>query len=271
MVPRPELAARLIAAGVAGLCLLGAPVLFAQDRPLKDPFDNLVAAYPDALASHDDKVLRWKDGALMPLSDGVENKSFDALLRHSSVADQLRLPYPRGPLQQPPAVDSDPGRFRNTAFFAKMYGDCRHGEVMPHLVSVTWLPKTRLPNMGGHSIRITSVNGVDKQLRAVSEEIDALPETIKHAAYPIAGTYNCRAVADTGEPSPHSYGIAIDLNTAVSDYWFWRPHNDPIAYRNRMPEEIVAIFEKHGFIWGGKWYHFDTMHFEYRPELLPAP
>ncbi|MEJ2663631.1 MAG: M15 family metallopeptidase, partial [Spirochaetia bacterium] len=27
-------------------------------------------------------------------------------------------------------------------------------------------------------------------------------------------------------------------------------------------------FEKYGFIWGGKWYHYDTMHFEYRPELL---
>jgi hypothetical protein len=35
-----------------------------------------------------------------------------------------------------------------------------------------------------------------------------------------------------------------------------------------MPYEIVDIFEKQGFIWGGKWYHFDTMHFEYRPELL---
>jgi peptidoglycan LD-endopeptidase CwlK len=28
------------------------------------------------------------------------------------------------------------------------------------------------------------------------------------------------------------------------------------------------VFEKHGFIWGAKWYHYDTMHFEYRPELL---
>jgi hypothetical protein len=37
-----------------------------------------------------------------------------------------------------------------------------------------------------------------------------------------------------------------------------------------MPHEIVDIFERHGFIWGGKWYHYDTMHFEYRPELLPA-
>lgn len=263
MVPRTELAARLIATGVAGFCFLGATVLFAQDRPLKAAFDTLVAAYPSVLASHDDKMLRWQDGTIMPLSDGVENKPFDALLRQASIADQLRLPYPRGSLPQPPAVDSDPGRFRNTALFTKMYGDCRRGEVTPHLVSLAWLPKT-----WGKLIRITAINGVDQQLRAISEEIDALPGTIKHAAYPIAGTYNCRAVADTGQPSPHSYGIAIDLNTAMSDYWFWRPHNGPIAYRNRMPTEIVAIFGRHGFIWGGNWYHFDTMHFEYRPELL---
>jgi D-alanyl-D-alanine carboxypeptidase len=39
-------------------------------------------------------------------------------------------------------------------------------------------------------------------------------------------------------------------------------------YRNEIPLEIVHIFEKHGFIWGGKWYHYDTMHFEYRPEII---
>ena len=30
---------------------------------------------------------------------------------------------------------------------------------------------------------------------------------------------------------------------------------------------MVEILERHGFIAGGKWYHFDTMHNEYRPEL----
>ena len=40
------------------------------------------------------------------------------------------------------------------------------------------------------------------------------------------------------------------------------------VYTNRFPLEIVEIFERHGFIWGGKWYHFDTFHFEYRPELI---
>jgi hypothetical protein len=249
---------------VAGLAMLasGAPLL-AQDDQVRQALDNLVAAYPDALAGHDGKVLRWRDGTVMPVADGAESKTFPELLRHASIIDQFRIPYPRGPLDQPPAVDADPGRFRNAAFFAKMYGDCQMGQAAPRLASLAWLPKS-----WGKSIRITSLNGVDQQLRAVSAEIDALPEKIKRAAYPIAGTYNCRAVADTGEPSPHGYGIAIDLNTAVSDYWYWRPHDGPIVYRNRMPEEIVAIFEKHGFIWGGKWYHFDTMHFEFRPELL---
>jgi hypothetical protein len=65
----------------------------------------------------------------------------------------------------------------------------------------------------------------------------------------------------------HAYAAAIDLNTAFSDYWLWRKG----GYRNRIPYEIVEIFERHGFIWGGKWGHFDTMHFEYRPEFFDAP
>jgi hypothetical protein len=251
---------------VAIITLAAENSLFAQDDQLRPALDKLVAAYPNALAGHDAKLLRWRDGTVMPLSDGADSKTFPELLRHASIIDQFRVPYPRGPLVEPPAADADPGRFRNAAFFTKMYGDCQRDEVSPRLVSLTWLPKT-----WGKSIRVTSVNNVDAHLRAVSAEIDALPDKIKRAAYPIAGTYNCRAVADTGQPSPHSYGIAIDLNTAVSDYWYWRPHDGPIVYRNRMPEEIVAIFEKHGFIWGGKWYHFDTMHFEFRPELLAAP
>ena len=31
-----------------------------------------------------------------------------------------------------------------------------------------------------------------------------------------------------------------------------------------MPHGIIQIFEQNGFIWGGKWLHVDSMHFEYR-------
>jgi len=34
-----------------------------------------------------------------------------------------------------------------------------------------------------------------------------------------------------------------------------------------MPQSVVDAFERQGFIWGGKWNHYDTMHFEYRPEF----
>ncbi len=68
----------------------------------------------------------------------------------------------------------------------------------------------------------------------------------------------------------HSFGIAIDINVNHSNYWKWsnKTTADSIPYINKIPFEIVKIFEKHGFIWGGKWYHYDTMHFEYRPELM---
>jgi hypothetical protein len=125
-------------------------------------------------------------------------------------------------------------------------------------------------------VRITSVNGVDRQLDAVSRELDRLPATDLSFLYPIGGTYACRPVADTGQTSMHGWGAAIDINTKFSDYWLWRrgAADGMPAYANHIPPQIVAVFEKFGFIWGGRWAHFDTMHFEYRPELLgvtPAP
>jgi hypothetical protein len=35
-----------------------------------------------------------------------------------------------------------------------------------------------------------------------------------------------------------------------------------------MPPGIVEAFERQGFVWGGKWLYFDTMHFEFRPDIL---
>ena len=95
------------------------------------------------------------------------------------------------------------------------------------------------------------------------------PWRIRAYLYPVGGTYACRSVADTGQTSMHAWGAAIDINPAFSDYWRWhRPAGIVPAYVNRIPLNVVGAFERHGFIWGGRWKHFDTMHFEYRPELL---
>ena len=226
------------------------------------PMDALLLAYPDALAGFNGTDLIWRDGTHMPVDDSRPGKSLDEMIRAGSILDQMRLAYPRGAPLLPPI--EDPGRIRNVAFFNRMYGDCRTGEVTAKLVRVVWLPRT-----WGHSVTITSVNGVDHRLAAISRELDALPIEDRKYVYPPAGTYNCRNVADTGQTSMHAWGAAIDINTAYADYWLWhRTGGAAPAYVNRIPPEIVAIFERHGFIWGGRWAHFDTMHFEYRPELL---
>lgn len=221
--------------------------------------DALVRAYPEQLAGYDSAYLIWRDGTRMPLSDGQPQKSFEEMLRHGSILDQIRLRYPAGVSAAALIPHGDPGRVRNRAFFDKMYGDCWRGEVTPHLVPVDWLPRS-----WGRKVRVTSVNSIAARLAEVSEQLDALPASVKRYLYPLAGTYNCRTVADTGEPSMHSWGAAIDINATYAEYWLW-PRG---ASANALPGEIIEIFERHGFIWGGKWSHYDTMHFEYRPELV---
>ena len=69
--------------------------------------------------------------------------------------------------------------------------------------------------------------------------------------------------------SNHSFGTAIDLNVKKSAYWKWDPPAKLATFsRKDWPTELIEIFERHGFVWGGKWWHYDTMHFEYRPELI---
>ena len=229
--------------------------------------DILVKSYPDFLERHEGGVLVWKDGTRMPFDDGVRDKPFETLLDKPSLKDMFYAPYPLAADAAPPQLNIDPGRVRFEPFFAKMYGDCRKREVEKNLVDVVWLPRK-----WGKPIKVSKVNGVAAALEKVSAELDALPASFDKYLFPPAGTYNCRPIAGTTRLSAHGAAIAVDISTKHAHYWFWssRGKKGPIPYRNSIPPEIVAIFEKHGFIWGGKWYHYDTMHFEYRPEIIAA-
>jgi hypothetical protein len=245
------------------LLLIGLATV-APAAELSTLLDVLVAAYPDHLAQHTDTEVIWKDGTRMPVSDGRENKSFDALLNAPSIADQFMILYPLGTDLKAPGLNEDPGRIRYEPFFRKMYGDCRRREVEGHLTPVRWLP-----GRGGGTVMVTTVNSVADRLRAVARDLDALPTSVTRYLMPSAGTYNCRPIAGTDRLSMHAYGAAIDLNARFGDYWLWaNGKGGALTWKNRIPLEIVEVFERHGFIWGGKWYHFDTFHFEYRPEII---
>jgi hypothetical protein len=86
--------------------------------------------------------------------------------------------------------------------------------------------------------------------------------------YPANGTFNYRVISGTGRLSPHSYGIAIDLKSDKRDYWKWSSEKEGKTRLLQYPKELVEVFEKNNFVWGGKWGHFDILHFEYRPEII---
>ena len=230
-----------------------------------DPaLDALVAAYPDHLARYEGNDLIWKDGTRMPIADGRTGKSFQELLDQPDLKDQFAFPYPVGADVKQPAVNEDPGRIRFEPFFLKMYGDCRKGEVAKRLKPVAWLP-----SRGGGRLSVTGVNNVDERLAAVVKDLDTLPaETTKYLV-PSAGTYNCRVIRNTSRLSVHSFAAALDINNKQADYWeLLKDRTGALVWRNRVPGVIGEIFERHGFIWGAKWFHVDSMHFEYRPELI---
>jgi hypothetical protein len=92
------------------------------------------------------------------------------------------------------------------------------------------------------------------------------------------GVWNWRNVAATVSRSFHSYGTALDIQPAalrgLATYWQWTADQNPewymVPYSERWhpPDSAVKVFEAYGFCWGGKWPLFDTMHFEYRPEIM---
>ena len=228
--------------------------------------DVLAKAYPEFIAGGNNKTLVWRDGEQMVFDDGVTGKDFEALLNSPSIKDMFYAKYPLGTKLVPPGKDIDPGRVRNESFFDKMYGDCTKGGVKADLTSITWLPRK-----WGKPVSVTRVNGVDKHLGKVSAELDALPQKFDRYLSS-SGTFNCRMIAGTNRKSNHGSASAIDINAKFGSYWRWdRPDgNGRYKWQNKIPLEIVEIFEGNEFIWGGKWYHYDTLHFEYRPELIMA-
>jgi hypothetical protein len=236
----------------------------AVDEGFITDLDRLLKAYPDFLVSADGNELVWRDGTRMPFDDGIDDKDYETLLNQPDLEDQLRMAYARGRRYCVPERNWDPGRVHYEPFFLKMYGASPE-EVRRNLVTVSWLP-----NKVNKTLMITSVNGVNQKLQAVSEELDAMPHLHRYVDNP-SGTYNWRRIRGTERLSSHSFGIAIDINVKYANYWRWddpRQERFYLGYVNRIPLEIVEVFERHGFIWGGKWFHYDTMHFEYRPELL---
>lgn len=209
---------------------------------------SIQSAYPDFIKDVNGNMLHLHDGASIEVN--LSPSQLDALRQVEYLSDIDRL-------------NSDVSRIRLHALLQKMYGDSEE-RVKSNLVEISWLPQTV-----NKKVLITRVNGVHEKLQIVSDELERLPKKFKKFVVKLSGSFNWRTIADSSELSPHAYGIAIDINKKYANYWKWDENKaGGVSYRNRIPYEIIRIFERQGFVWGGRWLSYDTMHFEYRPEFI---
>jgi hypothetical protein len=189
------------------------------------------------------------DGTHLAYDDG-KTKSPEERLEHPDLHDMFAQRYAPGAIAAVTTPDWDPGRARVEPLFAALY---------PHKDVV------RLPFLDGEITVHARAKAAFLRVGQRLHELLAAQPSLKKFVHPLGGTLNVRKIAGTDRTSAHAWGIAIDLNPSLSSYWRWEKGG---GWRNQIPQPIVDAFEAEGFIWGGRWSHFDTMHFEWRPELV---
>ena len=89
-------------------------------KPADGKTNNFILKYPSVKAIKDNTVV-FADGSTLPYDD-QKQKTFDEKLENADIEDQLSQVYPAFAPIKDPALNDDPGRFRNDAFFQKLYG-----------------------------------------------------------------------------------------------------------------------------------------------------
>ena len=218
----------------------------------------LEAAYPGLQVNEDAGTVVMPSGAVLPLGDDA-GRPAPKRLADTTIAEQFAQLYP---LDFDPAHREAPwfdrGRARNEAFFRALWFETERAAAAS-LVAVTY---------SGAELRtrfsVTSAHCVAAQLQAAFDAIARHGDGMDVYFRSVGGGFNWRKIAGTDRLSTHSFGIAVDLNTALGGYWRWAGAREGAVgpFGNSYPEELVREMERHGFIWGGKWHHFDGMHFE---------
>ena len=161
---------------------------------------------------------------------------------------------------------------RSSHFYDALWRTHNREESWEHVKQIRFL---------GHSVLVhysilEKLSLVEEQILRESKTNAAVQQWINNLKDLEA--WNWRNIASSQSRSFHAYGAAIDLLPkslgGLETYWLWTAAKIPewwtVPYTRRFhpPNEVIRAFESLGFVWGGKWRFYDTMHFEYRPEIF---
>ncbi|KOA20806.1 hypothetical protein CLHOM_09490 [Clostridium homopropionicum DSM 5847] len=235
------------------------------DIIMKQDLLCIMIAYPDLIVkvekTIDDKVYLVTKGGSKLLYDDKKQKSPKDKLSYPDLQDMLETKYPLQRINRLMDEDHDPGRRRIYPLLKEVYGGSKE-KVQSNLVRV---------KVGYTYLDFNKNNKAAESLKNAMSEISGIIKdrgNIGACIFPPSGTFNYRLISGTNQLSAHAFGIAIDLKSDKRDYWKWASRQDGEKRMLSYPTEIVEVFEKNNFVWGGKWGHFDILHFEYRPEII---
>jgi hypothetical protein len=223
----------------------------------------IMMAYPGYIKDleKDDKenvYLIMKSGKKI-IYDDKKKKEFNEKLFNTDIQDMMEQVYPLNSIDKVMDKDVDPGRLRVYEILNEVYGNSK-SEVESNL---------KMADVGYRKFQFNGNNDASKSLeKAIKEAMSKKNPNISSCLFPFSGTFNYRNISGTNLRSPHSFAIAIDLARDRRDYWKWVDKSEGSSRIKSYPKELVKIFEKNNFVWGGKWSHFDILHFEYRPEII---
>lgn len=225
----------------------------------------LMMAYPEYITNiekgKDKKVYVVMKSGKRILYDDKREKSFNEKLNNADLQDMLEQIYPLTNNGKLMPQNFDPGRIRVYPLFKEVYGNSKQ-QVEKNLANV---------KSGYGYSSFNRNNKASEALQSAMKEIVNITGRNKatyNYVFPTMGTFNYRLISGTNQLSVHSFGIAIDFSTSKWDYWKWANREQGQKRLDLYPKEIVEVMERHNFVWGGKWGHFDIMHYEYRPELV---
>lgn len=224
----------------------------------------LMMAYNDEIkdieVSEDNYIYLVLNNNNKIIYDDKKEKNKNTKISNADLQDTLEVIYPLDSINSV-LEGIDPGRGRAYTFLNSIYGS-NQNEIEKNLAFFSTYCGNIMFNK-----KAKAGEALKKALNEAKELADK-DNRVNNYIFPINGSYNYRVIQDTGRLSPHAYGIAIDLNRNDSDYWKWVDKSKGSKRIEEYPKELVKVFEDNGFIWGGKWEHFDILHFEYRPEII---
>ena len=220
-----------------------------QPVSLAEKLAILKDAYSDTIFAITNNTLRTMRNSTMVIDDH-NKKDHRARQRRADIEDSIAQIYPVGKCYKGRKRNQDPGRGRSEAFLRELYGDNVH-KVDRDTATLDWF---------GTPVTFSRRHGAHDALLRVRDDISALPANYQNAVRNPRLSFEWRTEPASDRLSVYSFAVALKLKAEISKRWrnrrsrFGRVR----GYRNKVPAEIVAAFERHGFIWGGKWHRFDT-------------